>query len=167
MKINMGAGGRILPGYFHIDITPGEGIDLVADAKSVPLPDGCASEILAVHLFEHLYRWQSEVALREWHRLLKPRGLLALEMPNIIKCCQNVIDEVMRGGKDPDQLGMWGLYGDPRLQNEYMVHRWGWSPKTLAALLTKNGFTEIVERPTQWHRAGKLHRDMRIEALKA
>lgn len=166
LKINMGAGGRVLPGYFNIDITPREGIDLVADARSVPLPNGCAEEILAVHLFEHFYRWDVDAVLVEWRRLLCIRGLLVLELPNIVKCCHNVIDEVMKGGKDPDQLGMWGLYGDPRTKDPYMSHKWGWSPKTLSALLVQHGFDEAYEKPTVFHPAGRTQRDMHIEARK-
>jgi predicted SAM-dependent methyltransferase len=86
---------------------------------------------MAIHLFEHLYRWEVEGALREWGRLLQPGGLLILELPDLVKCCKNYLEGRMRGGKNPDQLARWGIYGDPRSGNPYMNHRWGYSPDEL------------------------------------
>jgi predicted SAM-dependent methyltransferase len=115
-------------------------------------------------VFEHFYRWEAEGVLREWRRLLKPGGKLILELPNLVKCCQNYLDGRKRGGKDPDQLARWGIYGDPRTGNRYMNHPWGYSPEEMIGLLTAAGFRGAVERPTQFHPAGREHRDMRIEA---
>lgn len=171
LRLNIGAGARRPPGYFHCDIeehpeAPHK-LDLVCDAKAIPLPDGCAVEVMAIHVFEHFYRWESEGVLREWGRLLQPGGRLVLELPNLIKCCENYLSGRMRGGKNPDQLARWGIYGDPRTGNKFMNHPWGWSPNELKGLILQNGFHDAVERPTVHHPAGRDHRDMRIEAIKS
>lgn len=170
LRLNIGAGSRRPPGYFNCDIEESPSapkpLDLVCDAKSIPLPDGCASEVMLIHVFEHFYRWEIEGVIREWLRLLKPGGRLVLELPNLVKCCQNYLDGRMRGGKDPDQLARWGIYGDPRTGNKYMNHPWGYAPEEVKALLTAGGFLKAKESPTQHHPAGREHRDMRIEALK-
>src|SRR3954465_10914899 len=119
MKLNMGCGQRVLPDYTNVDIqiwphnptTCGDP-DIICDLRSVPLPDGCASEVMAIHVFEHFFLWEAPAVLTEWHRLLRPEGKLVLEMPDLIKCCTNIINGiglVDTGGKNPHALGMWGL----------------------------------------------------------
>lgn len=170
MKINVGAGRHILDGWCNIDVqrSPRAKRDpeIFADARNIPLPDECADEVMAIHVFEHFYYWECASVLAEWRRLLKPGGLLVLELPDLLKCCQNVVDGTTDSGKHKDQFGMWGLYGDPREADQYMAHRWGWSPGSLSSFLRENGFRAIAERPTQWHGTGRHRRDMRLEALK-
>jgi hypothetical protein len=169
VKINVGCGINLVEGYINVDIqAEEEGVvpDLVADAKAIPLPDGCADEVMAIHLFEHLALWECEGVLIEWRRLLKHRGMLVLELPDIIKCCRNVVDGI-KSDKDPDQLGLLGIYGDVARRDPYMLHKWGWSPKTLGALLEANGFVDVRKEKTQFHVVGRRLRDMRLEARKA
>ena len=170
MRLNICCGRRVIDGWTNVDVQahplaphPPE---ILADACVIPLPDECADEVMVIHGFEHFYKWDCDRAIAEWKRLLKPGGKLALELPDLIKCCQNVLSGLMLGGKDPEQLGMWGLYGDPRERDPFMVHRWGWTPKTLRDFLKVNGFDTIVDAETQWHPAGRRARDMRIEARK-
>lgn len=134
--------------------------DILSDAKKIPLPDGCARELMAIHVLEHFYRWEVPAVLAEWARLLESGGRLVLELPDLRKCCQNVL-----AGRE-DQQTMWGLYGDPRTGDPYMTHRWGWTFQTLQPLLAEAGFRRLAEHPTQWHVAGRKHRDMRIEGIK-
>jgi predicted SAM-dependent methyltransferase len=168
LRLNVGAGSRRPAGYFHLDVEENPDapspLDLLCDAKAIPLPDGCASELMAIHVFEHFYRWEIEGVLAEWKRLLRPGGRLVLELPNLVKCCQNYLDGRMKGGKHPDQLARWGIYGDPRTGNHWMCHPWGYSPEELIGLLHAAGFKGAKEFQTQHHPAGRHHRDMRIEA---
>lgn len=170
MRLNVCCGRQILDGWTNVDVAPSpetkRAPDLLADAKSIPLPDGCADELMVIHGFEHLYRWECDVALEEWKRLLKVGGKLILELPDLYKCCQNVLSGYTIFERNPDQFSMWGLYGDPRLQNPHMVHRWGWTPKTVRKIVQEHGFNNIIDASTQWHPMGRINRDMRIEALK-
>lgn len=166
MKLNIGCGGRRIEGYTGIDAVARPAADIVAPAHNIPLPDGCADIIFACHLWEHFYLWECPKVITEWKRLLKPGGKLILELPNLRKCCENLLNGRMVGGKDPNQLSYWGLFGDPRTNDPFMHHKWGWTPQTLTAFLTDHGFTKIHEEPTQYHPAGKEHRDMRIVSRK-
>jgi len=170
IKINACCGDRPRSGYVNIDIVAsadgGPAPDIVCNALSVPLPDGCAEEIMCIHGFEHFYRWECDNLVLEWKRLLMPGGRLVLELPDLLKCCQNILAELEIPGRNPDQSGMWGLYGDPRLGSPFMGHRWGWSPKTLRRFLKGHGFIDITDAVTQFHPAGRQARDMRIEAVR-
>lgn len=165
MKLNIGCGNRRLPGYTGTDAVPRPGADIVAPADKIPLPDGCADEVLAVHVWEHFLLWECDGVAAEWRRLLKPGGLLVLEMPDLIKCCRNILEG--RETKKRDQLGMWGLFGDATLQDVHMLHRWGWTFATLQPFLADRGFVKIVERETVFHPAGRGVRDFRLEARRA
>lgn len=171
MKLHIGCGKRIIDGWVNCDIVANpEGPrapDILCDGKDIPLDDGVADVVMAIHNFEHYYRWECDEVIREWRRILKVGGRLILELPDLIKCCQNVIDGVKKGGKHPDQLGRWGLYGDPRTKDKYMCHPWGWAPSELMAFLEANGFKDARHLPTEFHPAGRKNRDMRIEAVKA
>lgn len=166
LKLNIGAGHRRIEGYVGVDAVQRPGTDIIATANAIPLEDGCCDEIMAIHLFEHLYRWECDQVLVEWKRLLAPRGLLVLELPDLIKCCENILTDRINGAKHSDQLGLWGLYGDNRLEDPFMCHRWAWSPKSLGNLLKQHGFVDITNAETQFHPAGRARRDMRIEARK-
>lgn len=171
IRLNVGAGARRPEGYFNVDAVENPGapkkLDAVCMAGGIPLPDGSVKELMAIHLWEHLYLWECDAVITEWKRLLRPGGRLVLELPDMIKFCKNIIDGAMKGGKHADQLGMWGAWGDPRFKDPYMTHRWGWSPHTLSEFLKSHGFIKIKHLPTVYHPAGRDHRDMRIEAIRS
>jgi hypothetical protein len=165
VKLNIGCGGRQLTGYIGVDAVERSAAQIIAPAHKIPRPDASVSEIIAIHLWEHFYRWECDKVIAEWRRLLVPRGRLVLELPNIIKCCENLISGI--SVKHPDQLSYWGLFGDPRGQDPYMAHRWGWTPVTLREFLLANGFDNVWEEPTQFHPIGRDRRDMRIVATRS
>ena len=166
LKLNVGCGGRRIVGYTGVDAVERPAADVVAPANKLPFEDQSAEEVMAIHVVEHILPWEVPETLNEWFRVLKPGGKLVLEMPDIIKCCQNIIDGVMKGGKHPDQLGYWGAYGDPRFKDPWMLHRWGWCFKTLSPLVQDAGFRKVKEYQTQFHPAGRDCRDFRLEAIK-
>jgi predicted SAM-dependent methyltransferase len=166
-KLNVGCGPRRIAGYLGVDIKESLATDIVAPAHKIPLPDASVDKIFACHLWEHFYYWECPKVMTEWRRLLKPSGNLTLELPNVRKCCENLLNNLQMGGKHPHQLSYWGLYGDPRFKDPYMCHRWGWTPETLTAFLTEYGFVDIKEEPTEYHPAGRDFRDMRLSARKA
>ena len=170
-RLNICCGRHVLDGWTNIDVArspkASRDPDVFANAISIPLPDACADEIMVIHGFEHLSYWNAPKALAEWHRLLKSSGLLVLEMPDIKKCCKNLLRLIETPDmKDLDSLAMFGIFGDPRAEDPWMSHLWGWTPKTIRPLLKKAGFGSFTEPPTQWHAIGRKLRDFRIEARK-
>lgn len=169
MKLNVCCGKRILQGYVNIDVVSNPAgkpqPERVAPANSLPIKDGMVEELMCIHGWEHFYRWECDTIIAEWKRVLKPDGLLVLELPDLKKCAQNFVAG-LASGSHPDQLHMWGIYGDATLMNPHMIHKWGWTPETLETFLRQNGFGQIRHLPTVWHPAGRAHRDMRIEATR-
>ena len=170
LRISLGCGRHTLNGWFCIDAQPHpeatRPLDLMCDVRKIPLPNACASEVMAIHLFEHLYRWECDDVIEEWKRLLRPQGKLIMEMPDLLKLCRNVLEGRTNGRRHPDQMGMWGLYGDPGHKDPLMVHRWAWTFSAIKPFLEAHGFTNCKEERTEWHLMGRDVRDFRVTAVK-
>jgi SAM-dependent methyltransferase/glycosyltransferase involved in cell wall biosynthesis len=167
IRLNLGCGDKILPGYVNCDALSSRGqgpkVDVQCDVtKRLPFVDGAAEEVLAVHVVEHIWRWEVADVLREWTRVLQPGGRMVLECPNLLSAAQELIrNPVAAAGPGPEgQRSMWVFYGDPRWRDPLMIHRWGYTPQSLAALMAEAGLVNVRQEPAQF----KLRepRDMRI-----
>lgn len=171
LRLNLGCGDKLLPGYTNVDVAPARGRygpDVVADLRDLGMfQDGSVDEILSVHVIEHFHRWEVEPLLAEWLRVLRPGGRLVLECPNIaFACAAAAADPETLDGEGPSgETVMWSLYGDPSHRDPLMVHRWGYSPSTLARILRTVGFAEVREEAARY-KAGPP-RDMRLVAVAA
>lgn len=166
MKLNLGCGDKILPGYINVDVAEsraGKQPDVLCDLHTLtPFEDNTADEILSVHVVEHFWRWEVVNVLKEWFRVLKPGGLMILECPNLRSACEAFLSnpELFAGAGQEGQRTMWVFYGDPAWQDPLMVHRWGYTPQSLAAVMAEAGLVNLRQAPAQF----KLRepRDMRI-----
>ena len=163
--IQLGCGHKPWPGWINVDGSrAADRADVVADLKQLPFPDGYADVMVAIHVIEHFYEWEAPDVLREWQRVLKPGGLLVLELPSMDKIIAYLCDCLTtRDGRINMQISWWGMYGDPRYQDPVMVHRWGYTKQMLRSLLDSVGFVSIQAEAPRYH--VKL-RDMRITARK-
>lgn len=167
IRLNIGCGKRILPGYVNVDAVDRPGVDRVAPADGLPFADQSADEVLAVHLVEHVFEWEVPGMLREWARVLRPGGRLVVEMPDAKKCARNLLEGKVADPRKPDQLGMWGLYGDATLRDPFMMHKSGWWFARLKPVVAQAGFHSVTERVTEFHPVGRVVRDFRLEAVRS
>ncbi len=78
-KLHLGCGARILPGYINIDLYRCEA-DLQLDITDLSyFEDDSIDEIYLNAVFEHLYSFEQEKALSEWHRILKQGGVIKID----------------------------------------------------------------------------------------
>jgi len=82
LRLHVGSGDRILPGWTNIDVKHFPGVDLVADV-TLGLPFSDAAAIFAEHFLEHLDILDALDFLNECHRALAPMGKLRLSTPNL------------------------------------------------------------------------------------
>lgn len=166
VRLNLGCGDKILPGYVNVDVAEsraGRRPDVLCDLRALtPFDTASVDEVLAVHVVEHFWRWEVVGVLREWARVLKPGGMMILECPNLQSACEALLKDPA-GAAGPGQEGqrtMWVFYGDPAWKDPLMCHRWNYTPQSLAAVMAEAGLVEIRQEPAQF----KLRepRDMRV-----
>ena len=81
--LNVGAGGTIIdPRVRNLDIADGPNIDYVGRAEAIPLPDSSVDLVLTQETLEHVA--DPFKAVQEIGRVLKPGGILYLQVPFII-----------------------------------------------------------------------------------
>jgi hypothetical protein len=87
---------------------------------------------------------------------------MVLECPNLLSACQELIrnPDLASGPGAEGRRTMWVFYGDPAWKDPLMVHRWGYTPRSLADVMSEAGLVNIRQEPAQF----KLRepRDMRV-----
>lgn len=126
LMLNIGAGPALLDGYVNLDRKTGQ------PAFPLSYADGVVNEVRASHLLEHLSFSDAELALKEWHRVLKPGARLRIAVPDARKCLALA---------DSDPLWRHYLAGGQIDADDF--HRSAWDGESLTAALTAAGFVEI------------------------
>jgi len=85
LRLHLGCGDAYLPGWINIDLArPGRRQDLSWDLRrGLPFPDGAAEAIFSEHLFEHLSLASGLRLLEECRRVLAPKGVLRIGVPDL------------------------------------------------------------------------------------
>lgn len=166
LKLNLGCGNRYLEGYLNIDIN-NKVADLNADITTLDFKKDSVSEILMVHVIEHIDFFLVEPFLKKIYLWLKGAGQLIIEFPDLIKVARSILRMKNKSKELQDSpMGMRGFYGEPtKNMSFYDYHKWGYSQMTIKLLLKLVGFRKIyIERP-QYH-GRRNRRDTRIVAIK-
>ena len=81
MRLNLGCGTDILPGYINLDIAPLQGVDVVHDLNNMPLPfaDCIFDEIIAFDVIKHI---QFTQIMQEIYRIMTPGATLRIRIPH-------------------------------------------------------------------------------------
>lgn len=168
MKVVVGTRRWIGPDWHHVDIDPsplrGEDgsrhpVDTVADARSIPLPDGCAELVYSQECLEHVPWADYPKVLAEWARLVGSGGRLRIEVPDFLAACRQVLapDEAAEGKDRDSPEYAAALDMDRRIQqiifggqaNEWDFHYVGITPRMLVDDMERCGL-EVVEVKRGW-----------------
>lgn len=80
MKINLGCGDKILPGYLNVDVCGAPDAQVDLSVYPWPFETESAEEVLAEHFLEHVKDFESTIL--EIHRILKPNGVFHFKVPH-------------------------------------------------------------------------------------
>lgn len=83
-KLHIGGKVRV-PGWENLNVLAGPTVDHVGDAVDLSrFADASFAEIYASHVLEHFdYNGALQRALKEWHRVLVPGGVLHVSVPDL------------------------------------------------------------------------------------
>jgi len=138
-RLHLGCGNKYLEGFFHVDILDGPHIDYAGPVDDLPfIPNNTVELIYACHVLEHFGRYEVRTALREWYRLLAPKGVLRLAVPNFAA----VVAAYQEIGLEDGQNGLMGLVcGGQR--TPYDLHKVIFDEPYLTRLLQAVGFAAV------------------------
>ena len=77
--------------WIHQDIRKLDGVDLVCDARKIPLEDESMEDVFSSHVIEHFGWREVKGVLIEWLRVLKPGGTLEIITPDFYRLWENLI----------------------------------------------------------------------------
>jgi predicted SAM-dependent methyltransferase len=139
LKLHVGCGKRLIPGFVHVDQVAFAHVDHVQDIRRLAnFADNSASLIYACQVIEYFDREEVVGILTDWQRVLAPGGILRLSVPNFAVICK-----LYQSGVTLDKF-LGTLYGRiPDGKNGYVYHRTTYDERSLSELLGKLGFKEI------------------------
>ena len=124
-RLNVGGGPKNLRGFVNIDFVryPQAQRQIVANVLDLHFIDSeTIAQVHTNHVVEHLTEEQIEAQLREYHRILKPGGLLTLRCPNALGAAYGFwFDPILED--DPGEFVRLGFPSDETLAEP--ADRWG------------------------------------------
>lgn len=145
LKVNLGCWHRYIPGFLHVDLCDMPHIDYKSSIDKLPfLEDDSVDLLYCSHAFEYFDRAQALQTLNEWHRVLKPGGILRLAVPDFTA----LISVYQQTGDLKKILGP--LYGRMEIETEEgkktLYHKTVYDERSLSDLLVDNKF----KSPRRW-----------------
>ncbi len=138
MKLHIGCGDVIIPGWTNLDIDNLPGVDINDDARTLSkIPDESCDIIYACHILEHLGRHEVGNVLKTWTKKLKKNGMVRLAVPDFEKAIQ----WYQKNPHLEDVLGL--IIGGQK--TKYDFHKMVFDKKKITELLIDSGFSDIKE----------------------
>lgn len=140
LNLNLGSGTTRKQDYLSVDLYADA--DLEVDLRNpLPFDNETVDNIYACHVIEHFSRDEWEEIYPDWVRVLKIGGTIEIRCPDIVKSCQQLID-------NPNELrSLQILYGLQSHDGEY--HKNGFTEQSLTEYFM--GFdAEVLEPSTDY-----------------
>ncbi len=152
LKLNLGCGKRIIPGFIHIDWADFPHIDYIHDIRTLPMFDDQSVDLIySSHTIEYFDRDEVIAILTEWQRVLKHGGRLRLAVPDI----EGLVKVYNKHQKLEMILGP--LYGKMSVKGreDFVYHRTIYDFNSLKDVLLRSGFESV--RRYDWRQT--MHKD--------
>jgi predicted SAM-dependent methyltransferase len=152
LSVNVGSGGRGLPGWVNLDVTVHGDDTLALDIrKPLPFASESVARLLAEHVVEHVdFHSDLPAMLRDWHRILVQGGRIRIIVPD----CGRFVEAYARGDAASwEALGWHPLPDDMPTRMaalNHMFHQggehlFGYDLETLAFALRRAGFEQVEQ----------------------
>ena len=136
----------------RLDIDPANDPDIIGSMMDMAtVEDGRVDAIYSAHNIEHLYAHEVPVVLGEFMRVLKPDGFVVITCPDLQTVCALVAEDKLTDEAYRSQAGpispldiLYGHAAALAAGHYYMVHKCGFTLKTLTAALQVAGFQSVA-----------------------
>ena len=140
--LHLGAGDRRIPGLVNCDLYNPAAERQIDSCDLKEFSEGSVDYIEHHHMFEHLSFVDMDRALKEWHRVLRPGGLLVISCPDIFRVSlkyvvNSTINYFYNMEKDLE-YNILMFVGSQ--QNEGMFHRNHFDRRRMKRILPRYGF---------------------------
>jgi predicted SAM-dependent methyltransferase len=158
IKLNIGCWEFKREGFVNIDIDPAYG-EVVADASKLPYEDATVDEIFAGHILEHF--GQHDDVLKEWHRVLKPGGLITIVVPDMEKGLDQFrigtiqldwLNQIVFGGQDREEQNHHQIFTEDILIRQMQQY----FPD--AEIIPAHRVRELIVADVAWQTIAQGHR---------
>ena len=109
--LNFGCGSTFHPAWFNIDIASSSPEVREYDIrKNLPYPNAKFDACYSSHVLEHLKQDEAQKLLVECYRVLKPKGIIRIVVPDlesIVRDYLNVVEQVNSGIKEAEPNYNW------------------------------------------------------------
>lgn len=140
LRLHLGCGRTILPGWVNVDQVQLPGVDCIADLnacreKRLPFEDDSVDDFMAAHLIEHIPDTLS--LMQECHRIAKPGALFFARTP------YGSSDDAW---EDPTHVRAmfvqsWGYYSQPFFWNKDYSYRGDWQPERVDLFVERDSYS--------------------------
>jgi predicted SAM-dependent methyltransferase len=163
VKLEIGGGERLQPGFLNVDVNP-RSADVIGSALALPFRDGTITALRAVDCAEHCSYRVTDEMFAEWARVCAPAATLYVQVPDAHEIMRRYIAGNIDALRTPDDLpdtrlagATWRLLGghqDGKYCKEGDDFRWNahfalFSAASLRVALETAGFhvDSIVTNP--------------------
>lgn len=150
VKLHLGCGEKIFPGFVNVDVRKFPGVDLVMDLSDLSrFKNESVDVIYCSHHLEHFPKDQVPKILVEYYRILKPKGMLKVAVPDLDTIAKLYVEH-QDWFTPPHEPWLGIIYGGQ--DYPYNFHKTGFNFRWLKYLLEKAGFVRVFryEPSEEW-----------------
>jgi predicted SAM-dependent methyltransferase len=121
--------------------------------RPLPFPSGTVACIYASHVLEHLYDDEARALLAECYRVLEPRGIIRLVVPDLAALVEKYQKSGAADGLNDELLlrhrsagGGHFLHRLYLAMTEFHTHKWVYDARSLIDRLETAGFSSVERR---------------------
>jgi predicted SAM-dependent methyltransferase len=152
VKLHLGCGKRIMPGWTNIDCFAAEGITYECDFREpLPFSDGAVVMLYSEHVLEHLHESDAYSLLSEMYRILAPGGKIRLGMPDAELFIRAYVENDHSFFEKAQNIGSPTRPLDTRMKIINQMarmgghHHYAWDFETLRLAMERAGFCHITQ----------------------
>ena len=160
IKLNLGCGNDIRSGFLNLDLYSDHPEVIYCDVRKLPFMDNSVSLIVANDVLDLFSHRETDLVLKEWHRVLKSDSEIIIRVPNL----KSQIEAYIKGDWDADVFS-YMIYGSQTNPLDYRAV--AFDIKSLSSRLLRSGFRIIdIQELNYSQDRGFLNQKISVKAAK-